>query len=96
MTDTEQTPVRVAADAVNRLPGANWLNSLRAARAAFGSIDVEGLAREINRHAPSDAPSVPGGSNCTCGDGPGAWEDIEDADRHVAEAVKAWLTGGGA
>jgi hypothetical protein len=108
MTDTE-TPIEAGARALHDriyagLGAGSWGMRTEVgrerfvgdARAVFGSVGVEGLAEEINRHAPSDAPTEPGGANCTCGDGPDAWEDIETADLHVAEAVIAWLSGGGA
>lgn len=62
------------------------------ARAAFASIDTAALAAEIGRHGPTDADTVPGGMDCRCGLGAAAWEHIEDADQHVAEAITAWLT----
>jgi hypothetical protein len=99
MTDTE-TPIEAGARALRdgrheaKKRGQDTWEFADMARAVFGSVDVEGLAGEINRHAPSDAPQAPGGTECTCGDGAGAWEDIEVADRHVAEAVKSWLTNG--
>jgi hypothetical protein len=105
MSEDEQTPVRVAAAAVNRLPGANWLNSLRTARAAFGSVDVEGLAAEIGRHWFLEPSREYGGAkrverSCNCGrkltPQRFEWRHSQEMTRHEAEAVIAWLTGGGA
>jgi hypothetical protein len=96
MSETEQTPVERAAEALatdqEHIPWAghrhpdNWEGH---ALAALASIDVEGLAAgPLYDHWPLRA-----NYECKCGVVTG---DPAAFTTHQAEAVKAWLTGGGA
>lgn len=93
----DRTPVEVAAEAVNRLPGATWLNGRRAVKVAFGSVDVDGMAGVLNDHPSIPWKSSPTGFICpTCRNDTIAGPNSPTHATHQAEAVKAWMTGGGA
>jgi hypothetical protein len=94
MSETK-TPVEVAAEAVR---SATWAPdeermSVQFARAALGSVDVEGLAEVLREHR----IECTGPGEVTCRGCRGAgWMSWHAYHQHVAEAQKAWLTGGGA
>jgi len=75
---TDETPVDRAAEAIRRLPGATYVNSARAARVAFESIDREALRAEFKR----------------LGMGAGLHEELrEKVLDEWADAMLAWLRG---
>lgn len=105
----DRTPVEVAAEAVAaarheaKKQGLDTWPLADVARAAFGSVDVDELAVEIGRHDRYVEPFD--GAYCHCGTAlrdttHPQWVETTNAeiqrmqDRHVAEAVKAWLTNG--
>jgi hypothetical protein len=66
---------------------------------------VDGLAEEIRRHRLTEPSHAYGGArrverSCNCGRVLAPqyfeWRHSQEMTQHVAEAVKAWLTGGGA
>jgi hypothetical protein len=71
-------------------------NRQRIAHAVLaGALVVDELARVIGEHAPADAEPNEPGWDCVCGAGH-VWSDIDEANRHVADAVRAHLLDGAA
>lgn len=111
MTETEMTPVRLAAeameDAAMRYLGRDLGTIYRdkIAQAGLAAIPVEGMAAEIGRHWLTEPSHAYGGArhvtrSCNCGRALEPqffeWRHSQEMTQHEAEAVKAWLTGGGA
>jgi hypothetical protein len=108
MSETK-TPVEVATGAVESAlmdyDPVDWKDAPEIARAALGSVDVDGLAAEIGRHWLLEPSHAYGGArrvtrSCNCGRTLAPqhfeWRHSQEMTQHEAEAVKAWLTGGGA